>query len=118
MLPATPHHGVTLVHQETIPGVQRRTGDSGTWGVIEHPERQAVPPVRHVEQEAMIATLGVNRREDTNIRGETHQAVVVTRGKVEVGDPLVEGMGWVHRKMRRSIELFIWTNDTKTAPTG
>ena len=94
MLPATPHHGVALVHQEPIPGVQRRTGDRGAWGVIEHPERQAVPPVRHVEQEAMIATLGVDRREDAHIRGETHQAVGVTRGKVEVRDaPLREWVG-------------------------
>ena len=118
MLPATPHHCVALAHQEAIPGVQRRTRDGGTWGVIEHPQSQPIPPVWHVEQEAMIATLGVNRPEDANIRGETHQAVVVTRGKVEVRDRLVEGMGRVHPKMRRSIELFIWTNGTKCAPTG
>jgi len=118
MLPATPHHGVAVAHQEPIPRVQRRTGDRGTWGMIEQPERHAVSPVRHVEQGAVIATLGVNRCEDAHIRGETHQAVVVTRGKVEIRDPPVEEMGRIHRKMRCSIELFIGTNGTKSAPIG
>jgi hypothetical protein len=66
----------------------------------------------------MIATPGVNRHEDAHIRGEMHQAIVVTRGKVEVSDTPVEDMGRVHRKMRCAIELFIRTDSTKSTPIG
>jgi hypothetical protein len=66
----------------------------------------------------MIAPLGIHRREDAHIRGETHQAVGVTRGQVEVRDAPVEDMGRVHRKMHGAIELFIGTDGTKSASIG
>jgi len=66
----------------------------------------------------MIAVLGVNRREDADIRSETHEAVVVTRGEVEVRNTPVERRGRVYRKMRCTIELFIRTNGTKGTPIG
>jgi len=66
----------------------------------------------------MIAALGIDRREEAHIRGEVHQAVVIARGKVKVRDTLVAGMGRIHRKMRRAIELFIRTHSTKGTPVG
>ncbi len=118
MLPATPYHGVAVVHQEPIPRVQRCTGKGRTRGPIEQPQRQAVPPVRDVEHEAMIAALGIDRREEAHIRGEMHQAVVIARGEVQVGDIPVARMGRIHRKMRRAIQLFIGTDRTKGTPVG
>src|SRR5262249_32986430 len=66
----------------------------------------------------MIAVLGVNRPEDADICCKTYQAVVVTRGEVEVRNAPVERRGRINRKMCDSIELFIRTNGTKGAPIG
>src|SRR5262249_3647367 len=101
MLPATPHYGVAVAHQEPIPRVQRGTGQGRTRGAIEQPQGQAVPPVWDVAHEAMIATLEIDRPEEAHIRGEMHHAMVIARGEVEVRDTLIAGMARIHRKMRR-----------------
>src|SRR5262249_25022666 len=118
MLPATPHDGIALAHQEPIPGIERRTRGDRSWSVIEHPQCQSVSSVRHVEQKAIIAALRVNRPKDADIRCKTYQAVVVTRGEAEVRNAPVERGGRINRKMCDSIELFIRTNGTKSAPTS
>jgi hypothetical protein len=118
MLPATPHYGVAMAHQDPIPRVERCTGLGRTSGTIEHPQGQAVPPVRDVEHEAMIAAVGIDRGEEAPIRGAMHQAVGIARGEVEVRDTLVAGMGRIHRKMRRAIQLLIRTHGTTGTPVG
>ena len=66
----------------------------------------------------MIAALGIDRSEEAHIHGEMHQAVVIARGEVEVGDTPVAGMGRIHCKMRRAIQLLIRTHGTKGTPGG
>jgi hypothetical protein len=66
----------------------------------------------------MIAALGVNRAENADICCKTHQTIVVTRREVDIGDTLVERRRWVHRKLRRPIDLFVWTHSAKGAPIG
>jgi hypothetical protein len=66
----------------------------------------------------MIAALGVDRSEDADIRGKTYQAVVTTRGEVEVCNIPVARRAWINRKMGGSIELFIRTNGAKGTPIG
>ena len=66
----------------------------------------------------MIAAVGLDRGEEAHIRGEMHQAVVIARGEVEVGDTPVAGMGRIRRKMRCAIQLLIGTDRTKGMPVG
>jgi len=66
----------------------------------------------------MIAAVGIDRGEEAPSRGAMHQAVGIARGEVEVRDTLVAGMGRIHRKMRRAIQLLIRTHGTTGTPVG
>ena len=118
VLPAAPHHGVALPHQEPVANVQRGTGDGLSRRPIEHPHRQAVAPVGYLQQQTAIAALVVPRGENTNICGEMHEPVAVTRGQREVRDPLVKGMVRVDSKMGRAVELYVWANVAKGSPSS
>ena len=54
---------------------------------------------------------------DPHICSKSHAAVAIARRKIEVGDATVAGMAWVDGKMRRTVELQIWADDTKSSPT-
>ena len=118
VLPAAPRHGVAAAHQEAVAGIGRRTGVDRPGDTIEGRQRQPVAAVRRVEQQAMVAARRVLGSEDADIRGEMHEASLVARGQVDIGDDAVEGMRRVDREMRRAVELDIAPDIAKLPPAG
>ena len=89
MLPAAPHHGITVAHQKAVSDVKRRTGDRLGRRAIEHPQRQAVPSIGYVEQQAAIAALRILGGKDADIGRKMDEPGAVARRQSEVRDPLV-----------------------------
>ena len=106
-----------MAHQKPISAIERHTGGDRPWDAIEHRERQPVAPVYHVEQQAAVAALLVLGGQDPQIGSKSNAAVAIARRKIEVGDATVAGMARVHGKMRGTVELQIWADDTKSSPT-
>ena len=93
VLPAAPHDGVAVAHQEAVARIGRRTGVDRSRDAIEGRQRQAVAAVRHVEQQAMIAAPRVFGGQDADIRGEMHEAIAIARSQVDIGDARDSGDG-------------------------
>ena len=66
----------------------------------------------------MITAPRVFGEEDANIRGEMHEATLVARGQIDIGDNPVQGMGRVDRETRRAVELGIAPDIAKFPPAG
>jgi hypothetical protein len=86
--PAEPHQRVALLQQEAIAeiGFVARIVRSPQ---IERPQHGLAAAVRDLEQQRMIAVLGIARLQTIEIGRELHQPVLIARRPGDVGDDFV-----------------------------
>ena len=117
MLPTAPDQGVTLAHQETVAGFQRRVRRN-VRRAVDVAQGQGLAAVQHVQQQPSVALSGVVRVEDAEVGVELHQPVGIARGQLDVGNGLVGRMKRVNGKVRRPVNLRILARFTKRLPAG
>src|SRR5580704_12441624 len=66
----------------------------------------------------MVAEPRVLRRQNSDIRGERHEAIVIARGQPDIGDAPIEGVGRIDREMHRAVEPVIAPSRAKLPPAG
>ncbi len=91
-LPSAPHHGVAAAHQVPVAGLYGRRGLRAPLGAVEGPQDGLAPPVDHVEEESVSASIRVRRLEHREVRREADPAVGAPRSELDVGDRLVARM--------------------------
>ena len=105
-----------MAHQEAIACIGRRTWVDRSRDTVEGRQRQAIATVRHIKQQAVVATPSVFGSEDANIRRKMHTAVAITWSELDIGDAAIEGMSGIHREMRRPVELDVMPDGPKIPP--
>jgi hypothetical protein len=117
VLPAAPGHSVTLAHQEAVARVQRFAG-CHVPRIVEVPQSRPPAPVQDVQQQAVIPQLRLHWPEDTEIRGETHQALGIPGRQLQVADGPVGWMVWGNGEVDPAVKLRIWAHLAESLPLG
>jgi hypothetical protein len=107
-----------MAHQKAIACVGRRTWVDRSRDTVERPQRQPIAAVRHIKQQAVVATPRVFGSEDANIGRKVNTTVTVARSELNIGDAVIEGMSGIHREMRRPVELNVKPNGPKFPPAS
>src|SRR5438270_12859781 len=94
-----------MAHQKAIACIGRRTWVDRSRDTVERPQRQPIATVRHIKQQAVVATPRVFGSEDANIRRKMHTAVTVAWSELNIGGAAIEMMSGIRREMRRPVEL-------------
>ena len=104
VLPAAPHHGVALPHQEPVARVQGRVGRNVRCAV-DVAQGKGFAPVQHVQQQPPVAFAWIVRAEDAKVRAELDLALGIARGQLDIGDGLVGRMERVNGKVSCPVYL-------------
>ena len=117
-LPAAPDHGVAVAHQVPVAGLYGRRGLRAPLGAVEGPQDGLAPPVDHVEEESVSASVRVRWLEHREVRRESDPAVGAPRSELDVGDRLVAGVQGVHRKMGLAFDQGVRADASEGLPSG
>jgi hypothetical protein len=105
-----------MAHQEAVACIGRRTWVDRSRDTVERRQRQPIATVRHIKQQAVVATPRIFGSEDANIRRKMNTAVAIARSQLDIGDAAIEGMSGIHREMRRPVELDVMADGTEIPP--
>ena len=87
VLPPRPGHRVALAHQETVAEVLARGRVVRPGRAVEHAERDLAAAVRHIQEEAAIASAGGAK--EIEVRGGLGEPLGIARGQAQIGDGLI-----------------------------
>jgi len=86
-LPADPGHRVAGAHQEAVAEVLARGRVVRPGRAVEHAERDLAAAVRHIQEEAAIASAGGAK--EIEVRGGLDEPLGIARGQAQIGDGLI-----------------------------
>jgi hypothetical protein len=107
-----------MAHQKAVARIGRRAGIDRARHTVEGRQSKSIAAVRHIEQQAVIAALGIFRRQDADIRAEMHQAIAAACRQVDIGDAAVQRVRRVHREVCFAIELNVAPDTPKRPSAG
>jgi hypothetical protein len=106
-LPADPHDGVAILHQEAVAEIRSSRRVLTPSGAIEPTEDALAPAVGDLEEQGAVAACGIHRLQHVEIGGEVHASIASACHRAEIGDGLVVWVGGIECELDGPRQLFV-----------